>query len=186
MIPKQQDQAARSCDADPLYIDVRDQIDRERPRELPSNVEAEQALLGALLCDNREFARIAEIVRPEDFAWGVHGRIFDAIGKLVGGGTKANPVTLRHFFDNDPALPKPGGGAYLSRLAVSAVTVSNGPDYALIISDLALRRDLIAELFEPKPSQTTLGVITDYRPRIEGLAKAVRDLAPARRGANAG
>ena len=186
MIAEERDQAARSRTAGPLYTNVRDQIDRKRPHELPSNVEAEQALLGGLLCNNRGFARIAEIVRPEDFAWDVHGRIFDAIGKLVGGGTKANPVTLRHFFDNDPAMPPPGGAAYLARLAVSAVTVSNVPDYALIISDLALRRDLMAKLNEPKPGQTTLEIINVFRPRIEVLAKAIRDLAPARRGANAG
>jgi hypothetical protein len=186
MIAEEQDQAARSRTAGPLYTNLRDQIDRERPRELPSNVEAEQALLGAILCDNRVFSRISEIVRPDDFALDVHARIFDSIGNLINRGSQANPVTLRHYFDHDPSLLKLEGGRYLAELATSAPTISNAPDYALIVLDLALRRALIAALSEPNPGQTILDILAAYRPRIEVLAKTVRGLAPARKGANAG
>ena len=74
--------------------------------------------------------------------WSVHRRIFDAISKLIAAGSPANPVTLKHLFDADPVLWKAyKGGRYLVQLAQSAITVSNAPDYALIILDLALRRD---------------------------------------------
>ena len=159
------------------FTPLRDQIDPEPPRDMPCNVAAEQALLGALLCDNREFSRIAKIVRAEDFAWGVHQRIFAAIGKLTDAGMPANPVTLRHLFDNDPALRKAyPGGVYLVRLARSAITLLNGADYAVIIADLALRRKLIRELYELRPAQTSLDILTDLRPQLQTLAKAVRDL----------
>jgi replicative DNA helicase len=70
------------------------------------------------------------------------------------------------------------------KLAQRAVTISNGPDYALIIADLALRRDLIEELDEPRAGKTTVGILAATRPRIEALAAAIRDLTPARRPAN--
>jgi replicative DNA helicase len=164
--------------------DVRDQQDPEPPRALPDNLAAEQALLGALLCCNGGFARIADIVRADNFRWAVHQRIFDAIGKLVKTGTPANPVTMRHLFDNDPAIREAyRGGKYLAWLARSAVTLLNGPDYALIIADLALRRDLICELEEPRPGETAVDILTTYRPRIEALARAARTLVPrGRRG----
>ena len=91
----------------------------------------------------------------------------------------------RHLFDRDPALQKNGGGRYLATLAVSAVTFSNTPDYAVVLVDLALRRALISDLSEPKPGQTTLNILAAYRSRLEMLAKFVRDLAPTGKGANA-
>jgi replicative DNA helicase len=168
-----------------VYTEFYDQIDPEPRPELPTNDAAEQALLGAILCDNRVFVQIAEIVRPEDFSWGVHARIFSAISKQLNSGLRATPITLRHLFDRDPALQKNGGGRYLATLAVSAVTFSNTPDYAVVLVDLALRRALISDLSEPKPGQTTLDILAAYRSRLEMLAKFVRDLAPTGKGANA-
>jgi len=172
--------------SDRSYTDVRNQIDPEPPRPMPCNVAAEQALLGALLCDNGGFSRIAYMVRADDFFWGIHQRIFEAIGKLVATGIPANPVTMQHLFDNDPAIRKAyeGGGKYLARLARSAVTLLNGPDYALIIADLALRRELIGELDEPKAGETVVDILATHRSRIEALAKATRNLVP--RGCHGG
>jgi replicative DNA helicase len=167
-----------------IITDLRDQVDPVPPYVSPSNVAAEQALLGAILCDNRGFAQIAEIVRPEDFYEAVHDRIFDAIGKMINIGKTANPVTLKHLFNNDPAIRKLyGGGKYLAQLAECAVTLRNNRDYALIIADLALRRSLIAALAEPEAGQTTLDILEAMRPRIQALAKAV-GATPARRGAD--
>jgi replicative DNA helicase len=114
----------------------------ERPQP-PHNNEAEQALLGALLANNRAFDRVSEIVRPEDFYDGVHGRIFAAIGKVLDRGEQASPVTLKNLFDQDGALSEIGGATYLARLAAAVVTIINAEDYATTIADLSLRRRIM-------------------------------------------
>ena len=80
------------------------------PRTPPHNYEAEQALLGALLANNEVFNRVSEYLRPDHFADALHGRIYEAIGKLVLRGQIANPVTLKNLFDQDGALSEIGGG----------------------------------------------------------------------------
>jgi replicative DNA helicase len=112
-------------------------------RTPPHNIEAEQALLGAILLNNATFHRVAEFLLPEHFAEGVHGRIFGAIAKLIERGQIANPVTLKNLFDQDGALAEIGGAQYLARLATSVVTIINAEDYGRTIYDLYLRRQLI-------------------------------------------
>src|SRR5207248_8165745 len=99
--------------------------DLERAPQPPANIEAEQALLGAILVNNAAFGRVAEFLAPEHFGNAVHGRIFAAIGKLIERGQIANPVTLKSLFDQDGALAEIGGAQYLARLAESAVTIIN-------------------------------------------------------------
>jgi len=95
-------------------------VDLERAPQPPSNTEAEQALLGAILVNNAAYGRVAEFLAPEHFGNAVHGRIFAAIGKLIERGQIANPVTLKNLFDQDGALAEIGGAQYLARLAESA------------------------------------------------------------------
>jgi len=109
----------------------------------PKNLEAEMALLGAILVNNAAFHRVSEFLRPEHFAEPVHGRIYEAIGKLVERGQVANPVTLKNIFDQDSALREIGGAQYLARLVVSVVTILNTPDYAASIVDSYRRREMI-------------------------------------------
>src|SRR5882724_11069601 len=89
------------------------------PRIPPHNYEAEQALLGAILANNLVFDRVNEFLRPEHFADPLHGRIYEAIGKLIQRGQIANPVTLKNLFDQDGALTEIGGAQYLVELAQS-------------------------------------------------------------------
>ena len=112
-------------------------------RTLPHNIEAEQALLGAILINNEAINRVSSFLAPEDFFERVHGRVFEAATKLIERGQIATPVTLKHFFEDDEALADVGGGQYLARLAGAAVTIINAGDYGRAIHDLALRRQLI-------------------------------------------
>jgi replicative DNA helicase len=112
-------------------------------RSPPHNYEAEQALLGALLHNNSSYEAIAEILRPEYFADAVHGRIYQAIGRLIDRGQIADPITLKDFFAQDEALQEVGGSQYLVQLAASVVSIINIKDYANTIRDLYLRRQLI-------------------------------------------
>jgi replicative DNA helicase len=112
-------------------------------RTLPHNDEAEQALLGALLVNNEKSHVVSGFLRPDHFFQPIHGRIFEAILKLVERGQIANPVTLKHYFENDEALTDIGGAQYLARLVGSTVTIINAEDYARTVHDLYLRRELI-------------------------------------------
>lgn len=113
-------------------------------RQAPSNIEAEQALLGVLLVNNETLQYIGDQLRAEHFYEPLHSRIFEAIQKFHDKGLIANPVTLRHYFDQDEALADIGGGTYLAKLAAAAITVINVRDYSSMIYDLALKRQLIA------------------------------------------
>ncbi len=116
----------------------------EKPyREAPCNIEAEQSLLGALLVNNEALSRIGDQLMAEHFYEPLHSRIYDAIRKFNDKGLIANPVTLKHYFDQDAALADIGGGAYLAKLAGAAITVINIADYSNMVYDLALKRQLI-------------------------------------------
>src|ERR1700730_14343725 len=115
----------------------------DRLPQPPANIEAEHALLGAILVNNTAHSRVAEFLMPEHFGNAVHGRIYAAIGKLIERGQIANPVTLKNLFDQDGALAEIGGAQYLTRLAEAAVTIINAEDYGRRIHDLHLRRQLI-------------------------------------------
>jgi replicative DNA helicase len=95
----------------------------------PHNYEAEQALLGAVLANNHVFDKVNEFLEPEHFADALHGRIYEAIGKLIERGQIANILTLKNLFDQDAALIDAGGSQYLARLANAVVTIINAEDY---------------------------------------------------------
>ena len=113
-------------------------------RAAPANLDAEQALLGAMLINIEAFERVTGFLKAEHFFDPLHAQIFETIGKLQAVGKPATPVTLRTFFENaaqiQPGLTVP---QYLGRLAANATTVINAYDYGRIIYDLALRRQLI-------------------------------------------
>ena len=112
-------------------------------RTQPANIEAEQALLGAILVNNRVFERVSEFLRAEHFFDPAHGRIFAAINTLIERGQIANPLTLKPFFERDEGLAASGGASYLAELAASILTVVNAEDYGRALHDLHLRRCLI-------------------------------------------
>jgi replicative DNA helicase len=113
-------------------------------RTPPHNFEAEMALLGAILSNNRAFDRVSEFLEAKHFADARHGRIFEAIRRLIDAGQIADPITLKNLFEADGALDEIGGSAYLARLAASVVSILNVEDYGRTVHDRALRRDLIA------------------------------------------
>ena len=112
-------------------------------RAPPHNLEAEQALLGAILVNNEALARVSEFLLADHFFEPLHQRIFAHALKLIERQQIANPVTLRPFFEQDPAMVEIGGPSYLARLAANAVTIINAGDYGRAIYDLAMKRELI-------------------------------------------
>ena len=135
----------------------------------PHNIEAEQGLLGALLLNNRTYDGVADMLRPEHFAEGVHGRIYGAISTLIDGGHTANPVTLKALFDQDGALDEIGGARYLARLATSVVTIMNVDDYARTIVDLWVRRQVIEACLDGVTRAQTATLEGDGREVVTAL-----------------
>src|SRR3546814_706989 len=110
----------------------------------PSNDEAEQALLGAILANNAAYEKVSDFLRAEHFADAVHARIFEACGKLIERGQIANAIQLKNLFEQESALADVGGAQYLAQLQSSYVTIINAADYGKTVHDLYLRRQLIA------------------------------------------
>ena len=110
----------------------------------PSNVQAEQALLGALLANNKAYERVSEFLAPEHFADALHGRIYQAIARRVEAGQLADAVTLKAEFEHSGILEEVGGTAYLAQLLSAMVGIINASEYARTIHDAWLRRQLIA------------------------------------------
>jgi replicative DNA helicase len=109
----------------------------------PSNYEAEQALLGALLANNKAYDRVAEFLIPEHFADPVHGKIFAAIARRCARSEIADPITLRGEFEHTGVLDEVGGTSYLAKLLTAMVGIINAADYGRTIRDAWLRRQLI-------------------------------------------
>ncbi|MEP3846391.1 MAG: replicative DNA helicase [Paracoccaceae bacterium] len=110
---------------------------------MPHSIEAEQQLLGAILTNNDVYDRVAAIIGPKHFYDPVHARIFDIASARIAKNNLASPVTLKAFMEDDEGLKELGGPAYLARLAGAAVSAFAVRDYAQMIYDLAVRRDLI-------------------------------------------
>lgn len=109
----------------------------------PSNTQAEQALLGALLANNKAYERVSEFLSHEHFADPIHARIYQAIARRCEAGQIADPVTLRAEFEHTGVLDEVGGTAYLAQLLSAMVGIINAGDYGRVIRDAWLRRQLI-------------------------------------------
>ncbi|MBB5714054.1 replicative DNA helicase [Sphingomonas aerophila] len=113
------------------------------PQQLPRNVEAEAAMLGAMMIDNRLADDLVDRLEPVHFFEPVHGRIFAAIKTLRGNDMLATPVTLRPMFEADEGMKELGGPAYLAGLTGSGAGLIGARQFAQQIYDLAMLRALV-------------------------------------------
>src|SRR6201996_8171416 len=95
----------------------------------PSNVQAEQSLLGALLANNKAYERVSEFLAPEHFVDPIHGRIFPAVVRRIEAGQLAYAVTLKAEFEHSGVLEELGGIAYLPQLLTAMVGMINAGEY---------------------------------------------------------
>jgi replicative DNA helicase len=112
-------------------------------RTPPHNIEAEQALLGAILVNNEAFYRVSDFLEPKHFLEPIHQRIFELTGGLIRAGKLATPVTLKTFLPGELDVAGLTVNQYLARLAAEATTIINAEDYGRTVYDLSIRRDLI-------------------------------------------
>src|SRR5436853_563822 len=112
-------------------------------RAAPHNIEAEQALLGAILVNNEALYRVSDFLEPPHFFEPVHQQIYDTARQLIRTGKLASPVTVKTFLAADVEIAGLKVGQYLTRLATEATTIINAADFGRQIYDLAIRRNLI-------------------------------------------
>ena len=110
---------------------------------LPHSIEAEQQLLGAILTNNDVYDRVASIIGPHHFYDPLHARIYEIAANRIAKNALASPVTLKAFLEDDEGLKDVGGPAYLARLAGAAISAFAVRDYAQMVYDFAIRRELI-------------------------------------------
>lgn len=144
---------------------------------LPQNLEAEQALLGAILANNKAFEKVSEFLKPQHFADSMHAKVFEVMSKLISRGHIADVITLKNFFEQEGTLNDVGGHKYLVKLADSATPLTNAEYYAQFIYDKFLRRELIATGFEIVNNATKEDLDIDASEQIESAERKLFDLA---------
>ena len=144
----------------------------------PSNLEAEQALLGSILVNNDIIDEISNIVNSTIFYDPAHIKIYEVIESLNNKGMIANPITLKNFFEKDNMLNEVGGTEYLVKLTRFSGSSKQAIDYAKIIHEMYLRRELVQ--ISDQLSNDTLNANSEKLNAeniIESTEKSLFDLA---------
>ncbi len=118
-------------------------INHPLSRVLPSNIQAEQMLIGAILINHDYLNSVSEFLRANHFFEPLHQKIYNAIEVITEKGLIATPVTLRSMLERDEVFQQLGGSEYLNKLVTVSMMVINPIDYGKIIYELAVRRNLI-------------------------------------------
>ena len=147
-------------------------------KQMPCNIEAEQAVIGSILVSNDIYDEISQIIDTQKFFDPIHAKIFETIESLISKGLLANPITLKNHFENNEGLKELGGQEYLVQITKFSTSTKQAVDYANIVHEMHLRRELI------KLSETVLTdasndteVSTTGEEMIQKAEKSLFDLA---------
>ena len=145
-------------------------------KKQPSNLEAEQALIGSILVNNDIIDEVSTIINPSSFYDPAHTKIYEVIETLNNKGMIANPITLKNYFEKDNMLNEVGGTEYLVKLTRFSGSTKQAVDYAKIIHEMYLRRELV--LISDNLSSETLNAKDQSAEKIiESTEKSLFDLA---------
>ena len=153
-------------------------ISKLNQNKQPSNLEAEQALIGSILVNNDIIDEISTIINSKIFYDPAHIKIYDVIQNLNNKGMIANPITLKNFFEKDNMLDEVGGTEYLVKLTRFSGWIKQATDYARVIHEMYLRRELM--MVSDKLSSDTLNANNEEKNAekiIEETEKSLYDLA---------
>ena len=147
-------------------------------KQMPCNIEAEQALIGSILVSNDIYDEISSIVDVKKFFDPIHAKIFSTIDMLIAKGLLANPITLKNYFENNEGLKELGGQEYLINITKFSTSAKQAIDYANIVHEMHVRRELI------KISESVLNdassnneVTSSGEEMIQNAEKSLFDLA---------
>jgi len=153
-------------------IKISDNLEKKQP----SNLEAEQALIGSILVNNDIIDEVSTIINPTSFYDPAHTKIYEVIETLNNKGMIANPITLKNFFEKDNMLGEVGGTEYLVKLTRFSGSTKQAVDYAKVIHEMYLRRELV--LISDNLSSETLNAKEQSAENIiESTEKSLFDLA---------
>ena len=142
----------------------------------PSNLEAEQALLGSILVNNDIIDEVSNIIKSTSFYDPAHTKIYEVIEVLNNKGMIANPITLKNYFEKDDMLNEVGGTEYLVKLTRFSSSTKQAIDYAKVIHEMYLRRELVL-ISDNLSSETLNAKELSAEKIIEGTEKSLFDLA---------
>lgn len=145
-------------------------------RRPPHNVEAEMALIGAILVNNAVYDRVAHFVAAEHFAVAEHGRIYEMCRTMIDRGDLADPITLKHHAEANDDLADIGGAPYLKKLMDAAVTVINAVEYARVVVELHARRELIAMAQDAEDGAYTADMENPTETRLNQLQDGIMQI----------
>ena len=158
--------------------EINPSLSKKNENRQPANLEAEQALLGSILVNNDILDEISNFVNPQIFYDPSHMKIFEVIQHLNNKGMIANPITLKNFFEKENILSEVGGTEYLVKLTRFSGSTKQANDYAKIIHEMYLRRELI--LISNQLNSDTLNAHSKEQNAeniIENTEKSLFDLA---------
>ena len=145
--------------------------------KLPKNIEAEQALLGALLVNNKAYEKIADLLKPAFFADATHQKIYEVMSRLLSHEHTADIITLKGYFEQEGTLNEVGGFQYLAKLADGASPLTNVEYYAQFIYDKYLRRELVNTGYEIVNDALLENLDESALEQIDNAEKALYNLA---------
>ena len=146
-------------------------------KQMPYNVEAEQAVIGSILVSNDIFDEISPIINSQKFFDPIHAKIFETIENLIHKGLLANPITLKNHFDNSEGLKELGGQEYLIKITKFSTSVKQAIDYANIVQEMHVRRELIKISESVLEQASNATEITSGEEMIQNAEKSLFDLA---------
>ncbi len=150
-------------------------IIKDKFKELPNNIEAEQAVIGSLLVSNEIFDEISLMLKSNHFYDPMHQKIFSAIENLVYKGMLANPITLKNYFEDekdDLNVPE-----YLVKITKFSTSTRQANEYSKIIYDMFVRRELIKISEQTIDSAKLNDLETNGQTIIENSERLLFDLA---------
>ena len=145
---------------------------------MPCNIEAEQAVIASVLVSNDIYDEISPIVDAQKFFDPVHVKLYETIEILISKGLLANPITLKNYFENNEGLKELGGQEYLIKITKFSTSVKQAIDYAKIVQEMHIRRELIKisqSILDESSTDRDLG--TSGEMIIQNAEKSLFDLA---------
>jgi len=147
-------------------------------KQMPCNIEAEQAVIGSILVSNDIYDEIFPIIDAQKFFDPIHAKIYETIENLISKGLLANPITLKNHFENNEGLKELGGQEYLIKITKFSTSIKQAIDYANIVQEMHVRRELIriSESVLDQASSAT-EITTSGEEMIQNAEKSLFDLA---------
>ena len=152
-------------------------IFQNQQKQMPCNIEAEQAVIGSILTSNDTYDEISTIVDSHKFFDPIHAKIFVTIEELISKGLLANPITLKNYFENNEGLKQLGGQEYLIKITKFSTSPKQAVDYANIIHEMHVRRELIKISENLLNDSSNKDTVLSGEKIIEGAEKSLFDLA---------